>query len=69
LTLYNPVPGNPPPYGPPVGSTVTVTAGGGGPGGAGAEGISPWPWFPGFIINSPGGGGSGGNGSVFIQWS
>jgi hypothetical protein len=48
---------------------VTVTAGGGAPGGAGAEGISPWPWFPGFIINSPGGGGSGGNGSVFIQWS
>jgi hypothetical protein len=69
LTLYNPVPGNPPPYGPPVGSTVTVTAGGGGPGGASAQGISPWPWPPYFIINTPGGGAAGGNGSVFIQWS
>jgi len=69
LTLYNPVPGNPTPYGPPVGSTVTVTAGGGGSGGGGGQGVSPWPWPPGFLTTESGPGGNGGNGSVTIQWS
>lgn len=69
LTLYNPVPGNPPPYGPPVGSSVTVIAGGSGPGGTGGKGRSPWPWFPYFIDNQPPGGNPGSNGSVYIEWS
>lgn len=69
LTFYNPVPGNPAPYGPPPGTVVNVTAGGGGTGGSSGYGTAPWPWWP-FILNTePGPGAPGGNGSVFIQWS
>jgi len=68
LTLYNPVPGNPSPYGPPVGASISVTAGGGGSAGSAGTGSAPWPWFPGFINTSSSGTDNGGNGSVVIQW-
>ena len=69
FTFYNPVPGNPAPYGPPVGAAIEIRYGGGGSGGSGAQNVSPWPWYPYFIVSSQSGGGGGGGGSVFIQWS
>lgn len=69
LTVYNPVPGNPAPYGPAVGTTISGNVGSGGGGGGGAAGLAPWP-FPPYLIPQNGGPGSpGGQGSVVISWT
>jgi hypothetical protein len=68
LTLYNPVPGNPTPYGPPVGASVSVTAGGGGAAGSGGSGAAPWPWWPYTLATESTGMTAGGSGSVTINW-
>lgn len=68
LTLYNPVPGNPAPYGPPVGASISITAGGGGAAGSAGTGSAPWPWPP-YVLNTVSSGTTaGGNGSVTIEW-
>jgi len=61
LVLYNPVSGNPPPYGPAVGASVQIIIGNGGTGGSGGGGFD--------IFGNPrngSAGGKGGNGSVAI---
>jgi len=70
FTFYNPVPGNPAPYGPTVGSIVSISVGGGGGGGSGGPGIVYTGIPPFYYANAPGGnGGGGGGGSVNVSWS
>ena len=67
LTLYNPVPGNPAPYGPAVGAIVTGSVGsggGGGPKGSGVVIVGPTS-----VPQQGQNGGDGGPGSVAISWS
>ena len=67
LTLYNPVPGNPAPYGPAVGTSVPVSVGSGGGGGSGGSGVIYIA--PSFYPQQGQAGGGGGQGSVAISWS